>query len=78
MWINKENKLYKKFVFNDFVEAFSFMTKVGVEAEKMNHHPYWINVWNVVEIYLSTHDAGNIITEKDYSLAKKIDEIINN
>lgn len=78
MWINKENKLYKKFVFNDFVEAFSFMTKVGVEAEKMNHHPYWINVWNVVEIYLSTYDAGNIITEKDYSLAKKIDEIINN
>lgn len=78
MWINKENKLYKKFVFNDFVEAFSFMTKVGVEAEKMNHHPYWINVWNVVEIYLSTHDAGDIITEKDYSLSKKIDEIINN
>lgn len=78
MWINRENKLYKKFVFNDFVEAFSFMTKVGVEAEKMNHHPYWINVWNVVEIYLSTHDAGDIITEKDHSLAKKIDEIINN
>lgn len=78
MWTNKENKLYKKFVFDDFVKAFSFMTKVADEAEKMNHHPYWINVWNTVEIYLNTHDAGDLITDKDYKLASKIDEIFNN
>lgn len=78
MWIDKENKLYKKFMFKNFTQAFSFMTMVAIEAEKMNHHPYWINVWNSVEIYLSTHDAGDLITEKDYQLANKIDELFNN
>jgi 4a-hydroxytetrahydrobiopterin dehydratase len=49
------------------------MTKVAIVAEKMNHHPNWSNVYNTVEISLSTHDAGNIVTEKDYELAKAID-----
>lgn len=75
MWKEENNKLQRTYVFKDFVEAFSFMTKVALIAEKMNHHPYWINVWNKVEIYLSTHDAGDKVTEKDHKLAKAIDNI---
>ena len=52
------------------------MTRVAMEAEKMNHHPLWTNVWNRVEIWLSTHDAGNIVTEKDKKLAGKIDKLL--
>lgn len=62
-------------MFHDFNEAFGFMARVALEAEKMNHHPFWINVWNKVEIHLSTHDAGNSITEKDRQLARAIDKI---
>jgi len=51
------------------------MTRVAIEAEKMDHHPTWTNTWNMVEIWLSTHSAGNIITEKDRELAKKIDTL---
>lgn len=75
MWIEQENKLYKKFEFSNFSEAFGFMTRVAIEAEKMNHHPLWTNVWNTVEIWLSTHDAGDIVTLKDFDLANKIDAI---
>lgn len=75
MWQEKDNTLYRKFQFGDFSEAFAFMTRVAIEAEKMNHHPLWTNVWNTVEIWLSTHDAGNIVTEKDRKLAAKIDSI---
>ena len=75
MWEEKNNQLYKKFQFRDFSEAFAFMTRVAIEAEKMNHHPLWSNVYNTVEIWLNTHDAGNIVTEKDTQLAKRIDEI---
>lgn len=75
MWIEKENTLYKKFVFANFSEAFAFMTRVAIEAEKANHHPRWSNVWNQVEIWLNTHDAGDIVTEKDHALAKAIDAI---
>jgi 4a-hydroxytetrahydrobiopterin dehydratase len=75
-WEEKDNKLYKKFVFKNFSEAFAFMTRVAIEAEKMDHHPYWSNVWNTVEIWLNTHDAGNIVTDKDHKLAKKIDELL--
>jgi 4a-hydroxytetrahydrobiopterin dehydratase len=77
MWEEKNNQLYKKFQFRDFSEAFAFMTRVAIEAEKMNHHPLWSNVYNTVEIWLSTHDAGNIVTEKDTQLAKRIDEIFS-
>lgn len=73
MWQEKNNQLYRAFNFKDFKEAFSFMTKVALIAEKMDHHPSWNNVYNKVEIYLSTHDAGDIVTDKDHTLAKAID-----
>jgi len=76
MWQEKENKLYKKFQFKDFSEAFAFMTRVAMEAEKMNHHPEWKNVWNTVEMWLSTHDAGDIVTDKDRKLSQKIDKLL--
>ena len=75
MWIKQNNSLYKKFVFNDFIEAFSFMTKVALIVEKIGHHPTWSNTYNTVEITLTTHDANNSITDKDYLLSKKIDEL---
>jgi 4a-hydroxytetrahydrobiopterin dehydratase len=77
MWEEKDNKLYKKFEFSNFSEAFGFMTRVAIEAEKMNHHPEWKNVWNTVEFWLSTHDAGDKVTERDHKLAKKIDGILS-
>jgi 4a-hydroxytetrahydrobiopterin dehydratase len=76
MWEKQHNKLYKKFIFKDFASAFSFMTQVGMIAEKINHHPTWTNTWNTVEIWLSTHDAGNVITEKDENFARLIDAIL--
>ena len=76
MWTEKDNSLYKKFEFKNFSEAFAFMTRVALEAEKMDHHPLWTNVYNRVEIWLSTHDAGDIVTEKDKTLAKKIDALL--
>jgi 4a-hydroxytetrahydrobiopterin dehydratase len=75
MWKEENNKLYRKFQFKDFGQAFSFMTRVALEAEKMDHHPEWKNVYNTVEIWLSTHDAGDIVTEKDKKLAAKIDAL---
>ncbi|MBI1342109.1 MAG: pterin-4-alpha-carbinolamine dehydratase [Terrimonas sp.] len=76
MWQEKENALYRKFEFANFSEAFAFMTRVAIEAEKMNHHPVWKNVWNTVEIWLNTHDAGDIVTEKDRQLARQIDALL--
>lgn len=76
MWTEENNTLSRTFKFKNFVEAFSFMTKVALVAEKMNHHPDWRNVYNTVEIHLSTHDAGNVITEKDRKLAAQIDALI--
>jgi 4a-hydroxytetrahydrobiopterin dehydratase len=75
MWQEKNNALNRTFKFIDFTEAFSFMTEVAFKAEKMNHHPNWSNVWNTVTIQLNTHDAGNIVTEKDRKLADEIDKI---
>ena len=75
MWTEKDKKLTKTFEFKDFTEAFGFMTKVAIEAEKMNHHPNWSNVWNKVSFELTTHDAGNTVTEKDRKLAKIIDKL---
>jgi len=74
-WEEKNNSLYRKFEFRDFSEAFAFMTRVAMIAEKMNHHPKWTNVWNTVEIWLSTHDAGDVVTDKDRKLAEKIDTL---
>jgi 4a-hydroxytetrahydrobiopterin dehydratase len=76
MWQETDNTLYKKFQFKNFSEAFAFMTRVAIEAEKLDHHPRWTNVWNTVEIWLNTHSAGNIVTGKDRELAKKIDALL--
>jgi len=78
MWTEENNSLYKKFEFKNFSEAFAFMTRVAIEAEKADHHPLWTNVYNKVEIWLSTHDAGNIITAKDRKLAENIDKLLSN
>ena len=67
--------MYKKFIFTDFSEAFGFMTRVALEAEKLDHHPLWTNVWNTLEIWLSTHSAGDIVTDKDRELARRIDAL---
>lgn len=75
MWTEKDNSLYRKFEFKDFKDAFGFMSKVALLAEKMDHHPKWTNVWSTVEIWLSTHSAGNIVTEKDKKLAAAIDAL---
>ena len=75
MWKEIDNQLKAKFQFKDFVEAFAFMTEVAFHAEKQGHHPNWSNVWNKVSISLTTHDAGNIITEKDWKLAEVIEQI---
>jgi 4a-hydroxytetrahydrobiopterin dehydratase len=76
MWTENNNSLYRKFEFADFSEAFAFMTRVALAAEKMDHHPRWTNVYNTVEIWLNTHDAGDIVTEKDKKLSKKIDQVL--
>ena len=75
MWKENNNKLERSFTFKNFVEAFAFMTKVALIAEKMDHHPTWTNTWNTVEIWLNTHSAGNIVTDKDRELGKKIDAL---
>jgi len=77
MWEEKDNKLQATFKFDDFVSAFAFMTEVAFHAEKQNHHPNWSNVWNTVEINLTTHDAGNTVTEKDRKLAETISSIFS-
>jgi 4a-hydroxytetrahydrobiopterin dehydratase len=76
MWQEKNNKLYRKFKFKNFSEAFAFMTRVALEAEKMDHHPLWTNVYDTVEIWLSTHSAGDKVTNKDNQLAEKIDDLV--
>jgi len=77
MWKEENNALTRTFVFADFSEAFAFMTRVALIAEKLDHHPNWTNVYNNVSIRLSTHDAGNTITEKDRRLAAAIDALKN-
>lgn len=76
MWKEDNNRLQRTFQFNDFTEAFAFMTRVAFIAEKMNHHPTWTNTWNKVHIELTTHDAGDVVTEKDQRLAAAIDELV--
>ena len=75
MWIEEKNRLQASFHFKDFSQAFAFMTEVAFAAEKQNHHPNWTNVWNTVEIQLTSHSAGNTVTNKDHLLAAAIDEI---
>lgn len=68
-WTVQNGKLHKEFVFQDFTQAFGFMTKAALHAEKMDHHPEWFNVYNKLRVDLMTHDAGGI-TANDVSLAK--------
>ena len=75
-WEFIEDGIEKSYEFDDFVSAFSFMTIVAMLAEKANHHPEWSNIYNQVHIRLSTHDAGGV-TEKDFELAREIDEFIS-
>jgi len=77
MWKEENNKLKRDFTFRNFSEAFAFMTRVAFIAEKMNHHPEWTNVYNKVSVSLSTHDAGDIVTEKDRKLADAIDKLVD-
>ncbi len=74
-WDFEMDALHTIFEFEDFKEAFSAMTRIAFEAEKLGHHPEWTNVYNTLEIFLSTHDADGV-TEKDFELAKIIDELI--
>ncbi|HEY8955135.1 MULTISPECIES: 4a-hydroxytetrahydrobiopterin dehydratase [Chitinophaga] len=76
MWEERNKQLYRAFEFKDFRDAFAFMTKVALIAEKMDHHPNWSNIYNKVEIFLCTHDAGDIITAKDEAMAKAIDKLL--
>lgn len=76
MWKEENNQLHKSFEFENFIDAFAFMTKAAIVIEKQNHHPNWSNVYNKVNISLCTHDAGNIVTEKDRKLAEAIDKLV--
>ena len=73
-WERGEDRIRSSFRFTDFVEAFGWMTRVAIEAEKLNHHPEWKNVWATVDVELSTHDAGGL-TELDMALAAKMDAL---
>lgn len=75
MWKEENNKLQRSLQFKDFRQAMAFMNEVAEVAEELNHHPWWSNVYNKVDIELTTHDAGNTVTKKDHELAKRIDEI---
>lgn len=76
MWKERNNQLEATFKFDNFVEAFAFMTKVALLAEKADHHPNWSNIYDTVKISLCTHDVGNVITHKDRSLAAEIDKLL--
>lgn len=75
-WQEENGKLTRSFEFKNFVEAFSFLTKVAIEAEKAQHHPQITNVYNKVTLSLSTHDAGDKITQKDHDLARQINSLL--
>lgn len=75
MWKELDNALYRKFEFKDFNEAVGFIEKVAQIARDMNHHPKITNVYNVVELWLTSHDAGDMVTDKDKLFAKRIDEL---
>lgn len=75
-WRIDNKSIKKEFKFDNFIDAFGFMSKVAILSEKMDHHPNWNNVYNKVNIELTTHDKGGI-TSKDLNLAKSIDKLIN-
>lgn len=75
MWKEVDNSLQREFEFSDFQQAFAFMSMAAISIEKMNHHPEWSNVYNKIQVKLTTHDAGNKITEKDRKLAEELDKL---
>jgi len=75
MWEIRENKLYKRFKFDDFTQAIKFINQIAELANRVDHHPSILNNYNVVEIWLCTHDENNQITAKDHELAIMINEI---
>ena len=76
-WEERDGHLHRSFEFADFREAFAFMTRVAFIAEQYGHHPDWSNVYNRVDIALTTHDSGNVVTEMDRTVAAAIDDIVN-
>ena len=76
VYVPGRDAIHKSFKFKDFSEAFGFMTRVAFVAEKMDHHPEWANIYNKVEVTLTTHDAGGV-TQKDLTLAKAMDALIS-
>ncbi len=76
MWKEENNKLSRSFKFENFVEAFGFMSKVALIAENLNHHPNWSNSYNIVNIELFTHSEGDKVTDMDRKLAQKIDKLV--
>lgn len=76
MWKEINNKLIREFKFKNFQEAFAFMTRVALLAEKMDHHPAWFNEYNRVTIELTTHSEGNQVSDLDHEMAKKINLIL--
>jgi 4a-hydroxytetrahydrobiopterin dehydratase len=74
-WTEKNDALHKTFVFADFAAALAWMVKAGFAIEKLNHHPEWTNIYNRVMVKLTTHDAGNTVTEKDRELAALLDKV---
>jgi len=74
-WSVKNDKLYKEFKFDNFNQAFGFMTRAAMEIEKMNHHPEWFNVYNRITVELTTHDAGGI-TKNDVNLARILNSLV--
>ncbi len=73
-WTIKDGKLHKDFVFDDFVEAFGFMSRASLHIERINHHPEWFNVYNKLSVDLTTHEAGGI-TQNDIALAKILNSL---
>jgi 4a-hydroxytetrahydrobiopterin dehydratase len=74
-WELDDDKLHRRLVFDDFNQAFGFMSRVALLAESMDHHPEWCNVWNRVDIWLTTHDAGGL-SQRDFELARKINDCL--
>ncbi len=75
-WTEDNNELSKTFIFSTFKDAINWMVKASIEIEKMDHHPTWTNTYNKVHVRLSTHDAGNVVTEKDWKLAEVLNEVV--
>ena len=76
-WSHTNDMLNRDFAFADFSAAFGFMTRVAMLAEQANHHPNWSNVYNSVSISLTSHDEGNLVTDKDIELAKQINRLLD-